>query len=324
MGGARHWREKDARTPEEHMAPHDTNTPKEAKRHAFPLVGMGVLLAIVIIGFLWWVANALQGPDETEANPVEAPAQAPAAAPAEPAAPQRAGKPSGSPWPRPAAAIPSAPCQTISLSPTPLSEALIRDPDGGCRGSSPSWRASATARRGCPWDIEQDFDSIAPYTIEEAYEVADAIARKDMAALRDELGDLLFQVVYHARMAEEEGAFAFADVVRAIADKMVRRHPHVFGDESRDKTADQQTVDWERLKAAERGAGRRARRRRRRAAGADPRGQAPEPRRPRRLRLAGRRRGARQDRRGDGRARRGARRRRRSAGCARSTATSCS
>ena len=92
--------------------------------------------------------------------------------------------------------------------------------------------------RGCPWDIEQDFATIAPYTIEEAYEVADAIARGDMGELRDELGDLLLQVVYHARMAEEAGAFGFADVVRAIADKMVRRHPHVFGDDSRDKTAE--------------------------------------------------------------------------------------
>src|SRR5712675_1226445 len=83
--------------------------------------------------------------------------------------------------------------------------------------------------RGCPWDREQDFASIAPYTIEEAYEVAEAIAENDMAALKDELGDLLFQVVFHARMAEEQGAFAFADVAAAIADKMERRHPHVFG-----------------------------------------------------------------------------------------------
>src|SRR5215510_8954211 len=85
--------------------------------------------------------------------------------------------------------------------------------------------------RGCPWDREQDFRSIAPYTIEEAYEVADAIDRRDPRALREELGDLLLQVVFHARMAEELGEFAFADVVAAIADKMVRRHPHVFGSE---------------------------------------------------------------------------------------------
>ncbi len=105
---------------------------------------------------------------------------------------------------------------------------------------------------GCPWDIEQDFASIAPYTIEEAYEVADAIARGDMADLRDELGDLLLQVVYHARMAEEAGAFDFDTVAHGICDKMVRRHPHVFGDESRDKSADQQTRDWEAIKARER------------------------------------------------------------------------
>src|SRR5438105_465816 len=83
---------------------------------------------------------------------------------------------------------------------------------------------------GCPWDRVQTYDTIAPYTIEEAYEVADAIARRDFSALPDELGDLLFQVVYHARMADEEGRFGFADVARAIADKMWRRHPHVFDD----------------------------------------------------------------------------------------------
>src|SRR5215831_19969352 len=84
--------------------------------------------------------------------------------------------------------------------------------------------------RGCPWDRAQDFATIAPYTIEEAYEVADAIARGDMAALKDELGDLLFQVVFHARMAEEAELFGFDDIAAAIADKMLRRHPHVFGD----------------------------------------------------------------------------------------------
>jgi ATP diphosphatase len=107
---------------------------------------------------------------------------------------------------------------------------------------------------GCPWDIEQDFRSIAPYTIEEAYEVADAIEREDWAELKSELGDLLFQAVYHAQMAEEAGHFTFDDVATAIADKMVARHPHVFGDESRDKTAEQQTADWEAVKAAERAA----------------------------------------------------------------------
>src|SRR6201992_1087291 len=82
---------------------------------------------------------------------------------------------------------------------------------------------------GCPWDLEQNFATIAPYTIEEAYEVADAIARDDLEDLRDELGDLLLQVVFHARMAQEQGAFEFADVVQSITEKMVRRHPHVFG-----------------------------------------------------------------------------------------------
>jgi ATP diphosphatase len=104
---------------------------------------------------------------------------------------------------------------------------------------------------GCPWDKVQDFTTIAPYTIEEAYEVADAIARRDLAALPDELGDLLFQVVYHARMAEEAGLFGFAEIARTIADKMVRRHPHVFGDEAaRDAAA--QTSAWEAQKHAER------------------------------------------------------------------------
>src|SRR5690242_2955955 len=106
---------------------------------------------------------------------------------------------------------------------------------------------------GCPWDREQDFASIAPYTIEEAYEVADAIAREDFGALEDELGDLLFQVVYHARMAEEAGRFGFAEVARAIADKMIRRHPHVFGDAAM-RDAGQQTMAWEAQKSAERAA----------------------------------------------------------------------
>jgi len=105
--------------------------------------------------------------------------------------------------------------------------------------------------RGCPWDREQDFASIAPYTIEEAYEVADAIERADMASLKDELGDLLLQVVFHARMAEEAGRFAFDDVVAAIADKMVRRHPHVFGD-AQIATVAAQNEAWEAHKATER------------------------------------------------------------------------
>jgi MazG family protein len=107
--------------------------------------------------------------------------------------------------------------------------------------------------RGCPWDREQDFATIAPYTIEEAYEVADAIARGDMAALKDELGDLLFQVVFHARIAEEAGLFGFDDVAAAIAAKMIRRHPHVFGD-VKIASAAAQTAAWETQKADERAA----------------------------------------------------------------------
>jgi ATP diphosphatase len=116
--------------------------------------------------------------------------------------------------------------------------ARLRDPNGGC-----------------PWDVEQTFASIAPYTIEEAYEVADAIARKNMGALKEELGDLLLQVVFHARMAEEENLFRFADVVGAISDKMIHRHPHVFGTVKVESAA-AQTVAWENLKAAERAAAR--------------------------------------------------------------------
>jgi ATP diphosphatase len=119
--------------------------------------------------------------------------------------------------------------------------AALRDPDSGC-----------------PWDIEQDFASIAPYTIEEAYEVADAIARGDLDDLRDELGDLLLQVVYHARMAEEAGDFSFGDVVRAITEKMIRRHPHVFGDE-RARSAGMAKGMWEKIKAQEKALKREAR-----------------------------------------------------------------
>jgi MazG family protein len=106
--------------------------------------------------------------------------------------------------------------------------------------------------RGCPWDLEQTFATIAPYTIEEAYEVADAIERGDLNDLKGELGDLLFQVAFHARMAEEAGAFAFADVARAICDKMLRRHPHVFGDRQVASSAEQ-TALWEEIKREERG-----------------------------------------------------------------------
>ncbi len=112
--------------------------------------------------------------------------------------------------------------------------AALRDPQGGC-----------------PWDIEQDFSTIAPYTIEEAYEVADAIERGELGELRDELGDLLFQVVFHARMAEEQGVFNFEDVVAAIVEKMIRRHPHVFAD-AEVADAEAQTRAWEAQKAQER------------------------------------------------------------------------
>jgi len=111
---------------------------------------------------------------------------------------------------------------------------------------------------GCPWDLEQDFATIAPYTIEEAYEVADAIAKGDRAELKGELGDLLLQVVFHAQMAKEEGSFTFEEVAAAINDKMIRRHPHVFGDE-KITDANAQITNWETIKAAERSAKERAR-----------------------------------------------------------------
>lgn len=110
--------------------------------------------------------------------------------------------------------------------------------------------ALRTPVTGCPWDLGQSFETIAPYTIEEAYEVADAIQRGDMTDLKDELGDLLLQVVYHARMAEERGGFAFGEVVEAICEKMIRRHPHVFGS-GRGVDADEAGVRWERIKAQE-------------------------------------------------------------------------
>ncbi|MBI1239529.1 MAG: nucleoside triphosphate pyrophosphohydrolase [Alphaproteobacteria bacterium] len=106
--------------------------------------------------------------------------------------------------------------------------------------------------RGCPWDLEQSFSTIAPYTIEEAYEVADAIARGDTNALKDELGDLLFQVVFHAQMADEAGDFSFGDVTQAIVDKMERRHPHIFGAGPSPDSAADQSARWEAMKAAER------------------------------------------------------------------------
>jgi ATP diphosphatase len=116
--------------------------------------------------------------------------------------------------------------------------------------------ALRTPETGCPWDLAQSFSTIAPYTLEEAYEVADAIARDDLADLKEELGDLLLQVVFHARMAQEQDAFDFGDVVRAITEKLIRRHPHVFGDE-RSQTAQAVEGLWERIKAEEKAARKR-------------------------------------------------------------------
>ena len=113
--------------------------------------------------------------------------------------------------------------------------------------------ALRTPASGCPWDLEQNFESIAPYTIEEAYEVADAISRGDLDDLKDELGDLLLQVIFHARMAEEQGSFAFGDVVQAITEKLIRRHPHVFGDKGGMSTGEV-NVQWDQIKAEEKAA----------------------------------------------------------------------
>ncbi|MCG7492313.1 nucleoside triphosphate pyrophosphohydrolase [Thalassobius sp. Cn5-15] len=131
-------------------------------------------------------------------------------------------------------------------------DALIHSPNGGMPRLLEIMRALRDPDSGCPWDIEQTFATIAPYTIEEAYEVADAIERKEWGELKGELGDLLFQSVFHAQMAEEAGLFTFDQVADTMSDKMVARHPHVFGDESREKSADQQVSDWETIKAAER------------------------------------------------------------------------
>ena len=132
------------------------------------------------------------------------------------------------------------------------SDALVHNPDGGLPRLLEIMARLRDPVSGCPWDLEQNFATIAPYTIEEAHEVADAIERQAWGELEGELGDLLLQTVYHAQMGVEAGHFTFASVTRAISDKMVARHPHVFGSESREKSAEQQTHDWERLKAAER------------------------------------------------------------------------
>ena len=131
-------------------------------------------------------------------------------------------------------------------------EKLINDEQGGMARLLEVMRALRDPEEGCSWDIEQDFASIAPYTIEEAYEVADAIERKDWSELKNELGDLLLQTVYHTQIASEASLFTFDDVANSISDKMVARHPHVFGAESRDKSTEQQTADWESIKAKER------------------------------------------------------------------------
>ncbi|KAB7616341.1 nucleoside triphosphate pyrophosphohydrolase [Amylibacter sp. SFDW26] len=134
------------------------------------------------------------------------------------------------------------------------SQALCLNSNGGLPRLLEIMARLRDPETGCPWDIEQSYKSIAPYTIEEAYEVADAIEQDDMAELEGELGDLLLQVVYYTQMGSEDGSFTFETVTKKIADKMVHRHPHVFGDENRDKSADQQTADWEKIKAAERAA----------------------------------------------------------------------
>lgn len=134
----------------------------------------------------------------------------------------------------------------------PFDRALIQSETAGIERLIEIMRALRDPNHGCPWDLEQDFASVAPYTIEEAYEVADAIEREAWDELKGELGDLLFQSVFHAQMATEAGHFTFQDVVTTMSNKMVSRHPHVFGDETRDKSADQQTADWEAIKAVER------------------------------------------------------------------------
>ena len=134
------------------------------------------------------------------------------------------------------------------------SDAIVHDPNGGMERLIEIMRRLRDPKGGCPWDVEQDFATIAPYTIEEAYEVADAIERSAWDELRGELGDLLFQSVFHAQMASEAGYFDINDVIKSISDKMVSRHPHVFGGEGNDFSADDQVDRWEAVKAAERAA----------------------------------------------------------------------
>lgn len=132
------------------------------------------------------------------------------------------------------------------------SQKLCLDPNGGLPRLLEIMARLRDPKTGCPWDIEQTYASIAPYTIEEAYEVAEAIEQSDWPELEGELGDLLLQVVYYTQMGSEDGHFTFETVVKNIADKMIHRHPHVFGDENRDKSSAQQVADWEKIKAAER------------------------------------------------------------------------
>ena len=129
---------------------------------------------------------------------------------------------------------------------------LINNSSKGMLRLQEIMRALRDPQSGCPWDIEQNFKSIAPYTVEEAYEVADAIERENWDDLKNELGDLLLQTVYHTQMAEEENLFNFNDVVNQISEKMIKRHPHVFGSLKQNKTSDQQIKDWEAIKADER------------------------------------------------------------------------
>ena len=129
---------------------------------------------------------------------------------------------------------------------------LINNSSKGMLRLQEIMRALRDPEGGCPWDIEQNFSSIAPYTVEEAYEVADAIERENWDDLKNELGDLLLQTVYHTQMAEEENLFNFNDVVNQISEKMIKRHPHVFGSLKQNKTSDQQIKDWEAIKADER------------------------------------------------------------------------
>ncbi len=129
---------------------------------------------------------------------------------------------------------------------------LIHNSSKGMLRLQAIMRALRDPQSGCPWDIEQNFKSIAPYTVEEAYEVADAIERENWDDLKNELGDLLLQTVYHTQIAEEENLFNFNDVVNQISEKMIKRHPHVFGGKKQKKTSDQQIQDWEAIKAAER------------------------------------------------------------------------